>query len=249
MFRLAALILLIDFHAVICKTEAVSDDFVLNYLSKFGYISHSRSGNNDATVSVKKFQQFFGLPATGELDEETVEMMKKPRCGNPDADDNGLRVRRYDVGYGKWEKSPLKYHLSFGEDLAHDLQARIFANAFRKWSDAAPKLRFIRTFNREDADLKIRSLGSWHYPSGRPNSFDEAEKWTEKGSRFWSKTESLYQVATHEIGHALGLGHSRDADAVMWPLSKKGKPKLTKDDIAGIRKLYGRWLKPRNDVT
>lgn len=127
-----------------------------NYLSKFGYISHSRSGNNDATFSVKKFQQFFGLPATGELDEETVEMMKKPRCGNPDVNDNGLRVRRYDVGYGKWEKSPLKYHLSFGEDLARDLQARIFANAFRKWSDAAPKLRFIRTFNREDADLKIR---------------------------------------------------------------------------------------------
>lgn len=83
-------------------------------------------------------------------------MMKKPRCGNPDVNDNGLRVRRYDVGYGKWEKSPLKYHLSFGEDLARDLQVRIFANAFRKWSDAAPKLRFIRTFNREDADLKIR---------------------------------------------------------------------------------------------
>lgn len=69
--------------------------------------------------------------------------MKKPRCGNPDVNDNGLRVRRYDVGYGKWEKSPLKYHLSFDEDLARDLQARI-------------KLRFIRTFNREDADLKIR---------------------------------------------------------------------------------------------
>ena len=85
-------------------------------------------------------------------------------------------------------------------------------------------------------------------PDGRIH-FDEAEKWTEKGSRFWSKTESLYQVATHEIGHALGLGHSTDADAVMWPLSKKGKPKLTKDDIVGIRKLYGRWLKSRNDVT
>ena len=85
-------------------------------------------------------------------------------------------------------------------------------------------------------------------PDGRIH-FDEAEKWTEKGSRFWSKTESLYQVATHEIGHALGLGHSTDADAVMWPFSKKGKPKLAKDDIAGIRKLYGRWLKPRNDVT
>ena len=53
-------------------------------------------------------------------------------------------------------KITTEIHLSFGEDLARDLQARIFANAFRKWSDAAPKLRFIRTFNREDADLKIR---------------------------------------------------------------------------------------------
>jgi len=29
-------------------------------------------------------QEFMGLEPTGDLNEETLEMMRKPRCGNPD---------------------------------------------------------------------------------------------------------------------------------------------------------------------
>lgn len=34
--------------------------------------------------TLKKMQKFFGLPQTGELDQSTIETMRKPRCGNPD---------------------------------------------------------------------------------------------------------------------------------------------------------------------
>ena len=30
------------------------------------------------------FQRFFGLSETGELDDATMRLMKKPRCGNHD---------------------------------------------------------------------------------------------------------------------------------------------------------------------
>ena len=76
-------------------------------------------------------------------------------------------------------------------------------------------------------------------PDGRIH-FDEDEKFTETGSsRFWKKSESLYYNAAHEIGHALGLGHSDVKSSLMWPLARKGKPQLNQDDIAGIRSLYG----------
>lgn len=35
-------------------------------------------------TTLKDFQNFFRLKPTGILDEDTIELMKKPRCANPD---------------------------------------------------------------------------------------------------------------------------------------------------------------------
>ena len=45
-------------------------------------------------------------------------------------------------------------------------------------------------------------------------------------------------VAIHELGHALGMGHSTDSAAAMYPAYTTTKQAVTADDIGGIRTIY-----------
>src|SRR5207248_11612776 len=54
-----------------------------------------------------------------------------------------------------------------------------------------------------------------------------------------ASTYDLFTVAVHELGHALGLLHSTDYYAAMYPTYVGAKSSnLEPDDIAGIRSLY-----------
>lgn len=50
-------------------------------------------------------------------------------------------------------------------------------------------------------------------------------------------------MAAHEFGHSLGLSHSSDPGALMYPTYSYKDPKtfiLPADDVAGIQSLYGK---------
>ncbi|ERE71579.1 matrix metalloproteinase-9 [Cricetulus griseus] len=68
------------------------------------------------------------------------------------------------------------------------------------------------------------------------SSFDTDKKWGFCPDQGYS----LFLVAAHEFGHALGLDHSSVPEALMYPMYRflEGSP-LHEDDVRGIQHLYG----------
>ncbi|EDO35246.1 predicted protein [Nematostella vectensis] len=150
--------------ALLDSPVAEDDDqtMALKYLNQFHYISPARSGNHDVKTALEKFQSFAGLPVTGEIDAATIAQMKIPRCGMPDVDDDRLRIR------SKWNKKHLTYHISYGhisygQDLSHSVQDRVFPKALDYWAQVSG-LSFSRTVDGKNADLKIRNDEIIHLP-------------------------------------------------------------------------------------
>uniref|UniRef100_A0A3B4WHD2 Matrix metalloproteinase-9 n=1 Tax=Seriola lalandi dorsalis TaxID=1841481 RepID=A0A3B4WHD2_SERLL len=71
---------------------------------------------------------------------------------------------------------------------------------------------------------------------GTTDNYDEDKKW----GFCHDKGYSLFLVAAHEFGHALGLDHSNIRDALMYPMYSYVEDfSLNKDDVEGIQYLYG----------
>lgn len=140
--------------------------------------------------------------------------------------------------------------------ISADLQKREIERAFAEWAKYAPlywseavEAQAPRTVDIVFAsgrhgdgyafDGPGGSLAHTFYPAP-PNSefiagdmhFDADEPWHTGTSL------DLFTVALHETGHALGLGHSDDPEAVMYPYYRFGAL-LGASDIAAIRALYG----------
>jgi hypothetical protein len=99
-------------------------------------------------------------------------------------------------------------------------------------------------FRNESNGSAIATTYSWYSGS---NLIDTDIVFWDGAYRFFSGTSGcsggLYieDIATHEFGHALGLGHSDDTSATMYystSYCSQGPRSLAPDDIAGIEAIY-----------
>jgi len=170
-----------------------------------------------------------------------------------DADDTLSEFR----AISQWDKLDITYSFINGtEKLSGDGEREVVRQAFGLWA-AESSLTFAEVDDPAQADIVI-GWGSGEHGDGDPFDgpgdvlahasfpnpfsdrqvilhFDDDERWVD------SETQNvdLLTVAAHEIGHTLGLDHSSDSNALMFPSYSGPHRFLGEDDIAGAQSLYG----------
>lgn len=124
-------------------------------------------------------------------------------------------------------------------------------SAFAEWEDVA-NVRFKLVPDSSVVDIRIGwanidgeggVLGDTTVPSSGPLDsvivrLDRDENWFTGGNSPSSQTDFLY-VATHELGHAIGIGHTTITSALMSEFYNSDVSGPQADDIAAAEAIYG----------
>ena len=172
----------------------------------------------------------------------------------PDAGSEDAAISEYRA-ISQWNKLEIAFFFINGTNKLQDEQDAI-RQAFELWAQETP-LTFTEVSNRADADIVIGWRTGEHgdgdpfdgpgdvlahasFPNPYDDRqvflhFDDDERWVNSDSQ----NVDLLTVAAHEIGHTLGLAHSNDPNALMFPSYSGPHRFLDNDDIAGAQSLYG----------
>jgi hypothetical protein len=156
-------------------------------------------------------------------------------------------VAGYVIGGPRWRKSRISYW-----DMTRGQVHLGVVKAIAEWNTRGLPVRFVKARSRATADFTISSDKNIN-PGGLATVgyWGRASYWVKINMPGYAWTDVAW-VASHELGHIYGLGHSRGCavmsyaayDVCKWPY-KMGQPwnwrcrLQEKDDLLGIKRLYG----------
>ena len=131
---------------------------------------------------------------------------------------------------------------------------KITASAFSEWENNLNNIHFKNVKDNDAADIEIK------FKKGKINKGGQAEIYFDQ-NRFIdyvkisvSKTSNgtelnqtmLEHIIKHEIGHALGLGHSQFSHSLMYPIVNEAVMKISSCEIDAVKDANN-WKFIKND--
>ncbi|CAG4922195.1 unnamed protein product [Colias eurytheme] len=179
---------------------------------------------------------------SGELNYKTKHWMSLSRCAHPDVH---RRSKRYSI-LGKFLKKFIQYKIKYTPKMDTRYVDSMIAIAFMIWSPSSG-ITFVKRDKGpvdiiiEFGSLKLHSdkiviANTKRAQITRIRINDEVQF----GENFTSDAPNLFQVVAHEIGHAIGLGHTDVVGAMMYPVYDYGRKiyTLDEDDERGAQDAY-----------
>ena len=177
-------------------------------------------------------------------------------------------ARGYDLMGIKWKASamPVGYYvdLNSATEIGRDAALKVIKDSFSAWTSvscvnasSSYKGETAGTANANDRrNVIFWNYRSWRYGSSAigvttPVYYQGGEiidadiefngvnfRWTTSGGNY--TTVDSQSIATHEVGHLWGLGHSQHSDATMYAsyIGGTAARTLSSDDVAGICAIY-----------